>query len=417
MPRGGRAPSHMLAKGMKRITTPLRVEYRQMTPSASNVSTKSQDLLLNTFHIEGFRGLRDLHLEELSRVNILVGSNNAGKTSILEAMALYGAAVDMAEWSSIARLREGRAPSMFADPLSSIEAIRWMFPHGDADAFEPASHDPINLYATGRTLVERLSAACTHVRGVPPEPPRGLRARHPVDDAGDDFGWSFNVQREVKKATLFDGEENFEFTLWASQGIHSSDRVRQSKAFRYELLPPYGHRNQPNNLRKMSESTRLGTLPKVEELIRELDSDILGLDILTTADGRRPLIVVNHRTSGTVPLNVLGDGVRRAVSLALAIHDAKDGLLLIDEIEAALHVSALNKVYPWLVRMCEQLNVQIFATTHSLEAIDSIAELVDANDHGRLTAFQVDDRHDKNVRRYTGGMLRRLVHEQGLDVR
>ena len=51
---------------------------------------------------------------------------------------------------------------------------------------------------------------------------------------------------------------------------------------------------------------------------------------------------------------------------------AKDGVLLIDEIETAIHFSALGKVYKWLVESCERLNVQLIATTHSLEALDAI---------------------------------------------
>lgn len=39
--------------------------------------------------ITSFRGIKDLNLLNLGRVNILVGKNNTGKTSTLEAIHLF----------------------------------------------------------------------------------------------------------------------------------------------------------------------------------------------------------------------------------------------------------------------------------------------------------------------------------------
>ena len=40
---------------------------------------------LDNVTIDGFRGLRDLRLDDLGLINVLVGPNNCGKTSVLEA--------------------------------------------------------------------------------------------------------------------------------------------------------------------------------------------------------------------------------------------------------------------------------------------------------------------------------------------
>ncbi|NES25231.1 MAG: AAA family ATPase, partial [Symploca sp. SIO3E6] len=44
--------------------------------------------MLNTLKIENFRGFKSFELQQLGRVNLLVGVNNSGKTSILEAIQL-----------------------------------------------------------------------------------------------------------------------------------------------------------------------------------------------------------------------------------------------------------------------------------------------------------------------------------------
>ena len=46
-------------------------------------------LPLETLTIHQFRGLRDVELRGLGRFNVLVGLNNSGKTSVLEAIATY----------------------------------------------------------------------------------------------------------------------------------------------------------------------------------------------------------------------------------------------------------------------------------------------------------------------------------------
>src|SRR5258708_23222228 len=47
------------------------------------------NLILNSLEIRGFRGFRHLQIERLGRVNLIVGKNNEGKSSLLEALQLY----------------------------------------------------------------------------------------------------------------------------------------------------------------------------------------------------------------------------------------------------------------------------------------------------------------------------------------
>ena len=56
-------------------------------------------------NIESYRGLSHVVLEELNRVNIIVGDNNSGKTSILEAIQLFGSRDVLNNMISIAKRR------------------------------------------------------------------------------------------------------------------------------------------------------------------------------------------------------------------------------------------------------------------------------------------------------------------------
>ena len=75
-----------------------------------------------------------------------------------------------------------------------------------------------------------------------------------------------------------------------------------------------------------------------------------------------------------VPIPFMGDGVRRVLSIVLAIANASGGVVLIDEIENGLHYSAQKHLWQAVAAAARRLDVQIFATTHSWELIRSAHE-------------------------------------------
>ena len=72
-----------------------------------------------------FRGIEDLTLGGTGRINLLVGDNNSGKTSILEAMSVYCKPLDTFAWIDTARRRVRGFRG-----LSIVDAMKWLFPHG-----------------------------------------------------------------------------------------------------------------------------------------------------------------------------------------------------------------------------------------------------------------------------------------------
>jgi AAA15 family ATPase/GTPase len=92
------------------------------------------------------------------------------------------------------------------------------------------------------------------------------------------------------------------------------------------------------------------------------------------------------------------------------------GALLIDEIETAIHKDALATVFQWLIRACEFLDVQLFATTHSLEAIDALLT-AQHDDGAAVVVFHLPEPGGEVVKRFEGEVLDNLRFERGLDIR
>jgi hypothetical protein len=76
-----------------------------------------------------------------------------------------------------------------------------------------------------------------------------------------------------------------------------------------------------------------------------------------------------------VPLSSMGDGIQRVLQLTLKLLAAKGGFLLIDEFENGLHYSVQEKLWQLIFELSEQLDVQVFATTHSWDCIESFTKV------------------------------------------
>jgi len=76
-----------------------------------------------------------------------------------------------------------------------------------------------------------------------------------------------------------------------------------------------------------------------------------------------------------IPIGTMGDGMWRMLAMAIAIAHCKEGVLLVDEIDTGLHYTVMTNMWRLIFGAAKELNVQVFATTHSSDCIRSLAEL------------------------------------------
>lgn len=91
-----------------------------------------------------------------------------------------------------------------------------------------------------------------------------------------------------------------------------------------------------------------------------------------------------------VTLKSLGEGASRLFSLALAAANAHDGVLLIDEVEIGIHYTLQLELWRFLASLSKEFNVQIFATTHSEDAVNAFGIVLheDPESDGQLVRLQ-----------------------------
>jgi hypothetical protein len=66
--------------------------------------------------------------------------------------------------------------------------------------------------------------------------------------------------------------------------------------------------------------------------------------------------------------------LNRLFGIVLAVVNAKDGFLLIDEFENGMHHAVQLDVWRIIFRLSASLNVQVFATSHSWDAVKAFQE-------------------------------------------
>jgi predicted ATPase len=110
-----------------------------------------------------------------------------------------------------------------------------------------------------------------------------------------------------------------------------------------------------------------------------------------------------------MPLNVYGDGLKKALWLVTTVLASKNGVLLIDEFETAIHTSVMSKLFAWIFRAAKKYNVQIFMTTHSKEGLQKILALNSEQDlKDEITLYTLYKIDGKNI-------ARRLSAERAIE--
>jgi AAA15 family ATPase/GTPase len=99
-----------------------------------------------------------------------------------------------------------------------------------------------------------------------------------------------------------------------------------------------------------------------------IDSSIVAVESFSIPE---PTIYLRRQGEKRLPLSLFGDAMNRIADIILKIINNQDSILLIDEIENGIHHSNQTAFWDFLYKLAEQLNVQIFATTHSLEMTEA----------------------------------------------
>jgi AAA15 family ATPase/GTPase len=298
--------------------------------------------MLDSLHIKNFRCFEDLTIPSLGRVNLIVGKNNTGKSTLLEAMIVF--------------VHHGKIPA-----LQSILTKRNEF-FGRLNFLE-------NIFFNRQITNTPL-------------------------EIGDNSGNNTVKIKFDEKLIVNDWNNN------------TSD------------LPFSVVNTQIDNENSLAEGWDVIYLNSEEESIKNglkiLNPDIINLVFVQSPEVKTERIAMLKlkEQAKAVPLKAMGEGVSRILQIFINAFKAKNGFLLIDEFENGLHYSIQEEVWEKLFKLAKELDIQVFATTHSQDAIKAFSKvaLADKEVDGKLIAL------GRSVGKSDyGQIIAHVYDEEGLD--
>ena len=316
--------------------------------------------------IEGFRGLRHLSIPQLGRVTLITGKNNTGKSSVLESLRLHTQNADPSVVYSILESREEYARGMYAedyfpspDSTFPVSAMFHGFP-GIWDDFEQ-----ITISTSGRSRRMQLTVSVIW---------------YVADEDGPDQNPSEDTvfQGLEHDPTLVVETEAGTRTWTLERYAQTLDRPRPRTSSRARMpcvfVSPYeGERT--DIVGQLWDGIALTDSAKeLVEALRIIDqriSDVAVVGVEGTFNRRRMAIVRTENIPRPIPLRSFGDGLNRLLAIILSLINAGGGLLLVDEFENGLHHTVQLDAWRMIFRLAQTLDVQVFATSHSWDAIEA----------------------------------------------
>jgi len=358
--------------------------------------------MLSSFEITNFRLFQHLEVGKLSRVNLMVGKNNAGKSTFLEAVELYAS---NAASTVLLDLVESRQETWFSEAQPQLHnstgnSVRHLF----------FGHKLPQVGEQGILLGEVSSNTKLHI---------GSAA---YQNKSDDEGTLRKIRIPSFQLNFSDDDlSNVEVFLVAEEGERTRRLFRLDRDLRdmrrYSSRTLYERQesefkftwqiisteNMPNQkLEALWVLTSLTNLKaEVISALRLIDHRVSEVAFVPdisqgrSGENRIPLVKIEG-IDEPLPLKSMGDGMNRLFNIIVALVNAQNGLLLIDEFENGLHWSVQPKVWDIVFQLSERLNVQVFATTHSRDCIEGFDRTW--NNYPELGAFFRLDAKDEFIR-------------------
>jgi AAA15 family ATPase/GTPase len=364
----------------------LRDKLDRLIPSSRNISELSQNTSIKYFqeithhftvlNIKKYRKLSGLTVKHLSRVNIIAGGNNAGKTSLLEVLYLT--------------TRLNNIPS-----LIELEKYRGRFHNGfHTKWFDKLFTEGIEIDAIFNETAVTVSLN--------------------KEETTENIDKSQYLNSIVSEASI-NGEE-LQSTIHLF-GNKEPELYFQKSKFLCEATFTSPYRYNGELLRKAhARAVENRYFEEVIQFIQtEMDASIQKIEMVSIENESR-FMVSSDKLEDAIDITKYGEGLQRVFEIALLMGYSKNGIICIDELDSAIHKSLLEKFTAFIQSAAVRFNVQVFLTTHSKECIDAFVE----NDYpdDELRAFALNEKDGKVTCKYLpGNKLKQLVDAINIDIR
>lgn len=312
--------------------------------------------MFDSIKINNFKAFSELKIKNLKQFNLFVGRNESGKTSILEAIFLLINPNNPKLPVKINFFRElTNINSKFFKVLFNKEKVN--------------RNIVLEAKLVNPNEERKLSISCIEKVGevLPKE----------INKQNENIAFQFIKEGEAERISeILNIKMLYEHT--SNDGIRRKyypEIIRNNG--NYSFLGDKNYKEKLNGVFVQDIGILPNIVPKLDEIIMKKKKK----EIIKVLKRIEPLIedlelgkdnTVNCDIKGfkeLVPINILGRGIIKILSIVATIICNEDGVVLIDEIDNGLHFRSQEILWSTIFKIADELNVQIIATTHSYDCL------------------------------------------------
>jgi AAA15 family ATPase/GTPase len=348
--------------------------------------------MLTSIHIEGFKGFKDTLIAPLRKVNLILGGQNVGKTSLLEAVYLGSSNVgNVQKLPAVFRLAEGNDVKRFIDMTFSGIKCKIKIDRDLKFVMKDLLQDYEYQYAhtiltTSINPLQKDKDTWRNMRGVTNIESDGIKFHQ---FAAFDGLSERNIGHELDLIEFFQNPLAISVNPPSqSSAVQLFDRV----------------------VFKREKRTLLDSLRRIEPRLEDMHS--------LSPDGELRVYLELEGQANAVPLPQLGHGFSRLLHLYCGLLVTEAKVALIDEVENGIHFASLPTLFKGIQDIAANQDIQTLMTTHSWDCIRAAYKTF--ADAGKLEDFQLIrlERDNDNIRAVViNDEMLETVMEAGYEVR
>jgi AAA15 family ATPase/GTPase len=327
--------------------------------------------------VDNYKRLHSLRLSKISRLNLIAGLNNSGKTTLLEAVYLLCRQNDFSGLLEVIR-RRGKVPEDKINPEWFMDQL------------------PPEIKVSGCFDKNESTITIKHYK----ENDKQIDTSRYIESV--EITSCFAEEHQDSLTRIFKGRER--------QTQANGTKILCPSIFSSPFFLNEPHRYTPF----YHKSTQSKALPKIFEFIR--NKVVETVEDIRLVDELQRFLVTDKSYDYALDLTEYGKGMQRIFFISLLFASAQNGVVMIDEFENAIHTEIIEKFVVFIDDLSRLFNVQVFLTTHSKECIDAfIAKLPDLEEVAACALVE----HEGKIlpREFSGEELKKLVEAGNVDLR
>lgn len=340
-------------------------------------------MIFNSIHIDNFRGIKTAQIDDFRRINVFFGKNNCGKSTLLEALFLICGQSNPLLPITVNGFRGyGR---LLEDDLG------WVFHNMNIN-------QPVHIATDGDTPRHMDITAFRKTNAtIDLSNPETLKDNAPVYFGyAIDFDGGLHSEVVLEKGNLVNTKINTspDYTESVS-AIYATPRVPMIDQF-VDILKVM--------ITNKSTEFLVRVLRKIEPSLQSVN--LVGDTVMIDLGGDKLL-----------PIQMMGDGVLRMLSIVLNMYKCSNGVLIIDELDNGLHYSVMHSLWNALFAAADVCNVQLFVSTHNIDSLRALVGTIGAQDmqyKEMLSAYKLVRTGDDTIQglRYDADALHYMINQE-----